>query len=237
MRKPLIGISCNYEQDLKRFSVSEGYVRMIEAAGGRPLLLPVYSDMEDLHEMLSLVDGVLLGGGTDIDPQAYGETDRGKCGPIVPVRDRQEIEIVRYLTGHTDKPLFCICRGAQILNVAAGGTLCQDLESEGPYWNHARSNYPGHVPCHTVQVKKGSLLEKITGTPRLGVNSLHHQGMRKAGKNLKVAACSQDGVIEAVEMDGKAFVLGVQWHPEKMTDSPEQRLLFEAFIEAAKSGR
>lgn len=248
MRKPVIGVSCNYNYadifqdggDLSAIHprwhyVCENYTRSIEEAGGIPLLLPIYKSEADLKYMLSTVDGVLITGGNDIDPLLYGEVDRGKCGRIIPERDQQDIAIVRYIVHQTTKPMLCICRGIQVLNVAMHGSLYQDLESDGPFYQHMKKNYPMNAVTHSVSIDPDSLLFGILKKTSLGVNSFHHQSIKSLGNRLRVTAKSEDGIIEAVELDGREFVLGVQWHPEKMYDSAEQKKIFAAFIERAGS--
>lgn len=248
MRKPVIGVSCNYDYadvfqnggDLASISpkwhtVCENYTRAVEEAGGIPLLLPIYKNEADLKYMLSTVDGILLTGGNDIDPLLYGELDRGKCGRIIPERDQQDIAIVRYIVQHTSKPMLCICRGIQVLNVAMNGSLYQDLESDGPFYQHMKKNYPMNAVTHSVTIEQDSLLYKILGKSSLGVNSFHHQSIKSVGDGLRVTAKSEDGVIEAVELDSGEFVLGLQWHPEKMYDNEEQKKIFRAFMESAGS--
>lgn len=249
MRKPVIGVSCNYDYadvfqgggDLAAISpkwhtVCENYTRAIEEAGGIPLLLPIYQNEEDLQYILNTVDGVLLTGGNDIDPLLYGEIDRGKCGRIVPERDKQDIAIAQYIVNQTSKPMLCICRGIQVLNVAMNGSLYQDLESDGPFSQHVKKNYPMNAVTHFVTIERNSLLYKILGKSSLGVNSFHHQSIKSLGDRLRITAKSEDDVMEAVELDGGAFILGLQWHPEKMYDSPDQKKIFVAFVESAKKG-
>ncbi len=249
MRKPVIGISCNYDYgdilkspgDLaaihpKWHYICENYTRSIEEAGGIPLLLPVYKDESDLQSILDTLDGVLISGGNDIDPLLYGEIDQGKCGRIIPERDRQDIAMAKYVIDRTEKPLLCICRGIQVLNVALNGSLYQDLDSEGSFYPHTKKNYPMNAVTHSISIEENSLLFQILKKTSLGVNSFHHQSIKSVGNRLKVTAKSEDGVIEAVELDGTQFVLGVQWHPEKMYDSGEQKKIFAAFLENAGKG-
>lgn len=247
MRKPVIGISCNYDYgdifksagDLadispKWHSVCENYTRSVEEAGGIPLLLPIYKREADLKYILDTLDGVLVSGGNDIDPLLYGEIDGGRCGRIVPERDRQDIAMVNYVIEKTEMPMLCICRGIQVLNVALKGSLYQDLDSEGQFQNHVKKNYPMNAVTHFVSMEQNSLLYEIVKKPALGVNSFHHQSIKALGHGLKVSARSEDGVVEAVELEGREFVLGVQWHPEKMYDSEDQQKIFTVFLESAK---
>lgn len=246
MRKPIIGISCNYNfadvfqdaSDLAAINpkwhyICENYTRSVEEAGGIPLLLPIYKSEADLEYILNIVDGVLISGGNDIDPLLYGEIDHGKCGRIIPERDKQDIAMVKYIIHQTSKPMLCICRGIQVLNVAMNGSLYQDLDSEGSFNKHVKKNYPMNAVTHTISIEQDSLLYQILQKTSLGVNSFHHQSIKSIGNRLKVIAKSEDNVIEAVELDGAEFVLGLQWHPEKMYDSEEQKKIFASFIESA----
>ena len=256
MKRPIIGISCNFDQEdifagpwetgrMSRYYhyISENYPRSVERAGGIPLLLPVYENESLLYEALDRVDGILLSGGNDMDPLTYGEDDRGKCGRIIPERDRQDLLIAKYALSHREKPLLCICRGIQVLNVALGGSLYQDLEADGMGTHHSRTNYPINAVSHQVNVEKDSLLYQITGKEKLGVNSLHHQALKALGAGLRATAVAPDGVIEAVELSKdhasegcslskESFLLAVQWHPEKMYDDVSQQELFKALVKA-----
>lgn len=247
MKKPVIGITCDYEYNdaaiksnniadkaLKWHVLSENYSLAIEKAGGIPLLLPVCHQEENYLELIELVDGVLITGGNDIDPLLFGEVDKGKCGRINPARDSQEIAIVKRIIERTNKPLLCICRGHQVLNVALGGTLYQDLEEGCQTIEHMKSNYPMNLPSHHALIDRDSKLFNIFTNDKIGVNSFHHQAVKELGHNLKVTAKSDDGVIEAIEYNDGRFIIGIQWHPEKMYDSLQQQLIFEAFIAACQ---
>lgn len=247
MKKPIIGITCNYDysdifiqsNELGNFNpkwhyISECYTNSVEEAGGIPLLIPIYKNKEDLLNILNIVDGVLISDGNDINPLEYGEIDCGKCGRIIPERDKQDIDIVKYIVGKTSKPMLCICRGTQILNVALGGSLYQDLESEKSYCPHMKNNYPMNTISHRICIENDSLLFEILNSNSMGVNSLHHQAIKNVGENLKPIAKSEDNVIEATELQNSSFVLGLQWHPEKMYDNEEQKKIFKVFIEKCK---
>lgn len=248
MKKPFIGITCNYETDdaigrvthmglpgQRWMFLAEHYTASVEKAGGIPLILPVCTEFETVKEMLDRVDGVLLTGGNDVDPQMYGARADAACGSIVPERDRQEIAIARYIMGQGDKPLFGICRGMQVIQVAAGGALYQDLEKEGGFKHHYMDMYPLNCPAHPVRLRENSRLAKIFGMQReIRVNSFHHQAVRQAAEGFEATAWSDDGVIEGMEKTGQAFVLGVQWHPEMMWDCGQQQELFSAFIRACR---
>lgn len=231
MKKPIIGISCGCDES--RLTVFQNYVSAIERAGGVPLLLPFYKEQEDLERVLDLVDGVLLTGGQDINPLEYGEGDYGKCGDIVPQRDAQDLAIAKYVVSRNDTPMLCICRGLQILNVAMGGTLYQDLESEGAYDPHRNDNDPMDAITHDISIDKNSQLYDILNADSLVVNSFHHQAIKQLGKSLRISAKSEDGVAEAIEFAGNTLIMGVQWHPERMYDDEQQNKLFATLIQRA----
>ena len=180
-------------------------------------------------------------GGNDVDPTRYGEFIQKEVGQLEPERDEQDLAVARYVVENTQKPLLCICRGIQVLNVALGGTLIQDLPSqhrreEGlPAMSH-RQTALGQYPSHRVEVAEGSLLEQIVGQREIWVNSFHHQAVGEVASCANLSAWAADGVVEAIELPDALFVLGVQWHPEIMTRLEEEasRRLFAAFAEAAR---
>lgn len=242
---PMIGITCNYDsKDTVGQSscmgiagqdwnfVAGDYVYAVEKAGGIPVILPRLKKMEVLEPFLEKLDGILVSGGHDVNPRSYGSRITGKCGRIVPERDEMDLFITRYALDH-EKPLLGICRGIQILCAATGGTIYQDLESEGGFMHHFMDNSPREYPVHKIEIEQDSLLGKIFGKTEVEVNSYHHQAVKKVGPGIKITARSEDGVPESIELeDTKAFVLGVQWHPEMMFTSEEQQKIFKAFIEA-----
>lgn len=247
MRKPVIGITCNYDYKdevgmvshmgiagQKWHFLADSYVHSVEQAGGIPVLIPICEDIETVKAMCAGLDAVLVSGGHDVNPQEYGERVKGYCGTIMPMRDRQDIELTKYIVNETDKPLLAICRGVQILNVAAGGNLYQDLKKEGGFEHHFTDMYPLNYPTHSVAVKEGSRLKEIFGKTDVNVNSFHHQAVKETGNGFVATAVSEDGVVEAIEKEnaGGRFVLGVQWHPEMMYDTDEQQAIFRALVKA-----
>jgi len=241
IKKPLIGLTCSFDSRSDAGTginivtggesihyVPGDYVNAVTRAGGIPVIISVYEHFEDCRELLGGLDGVLLIGGGDIDPRFYGEEKSALCGRPAPERDEQEISIARFAV-ENNIPLLGICRGIQVLNVALGGTLWQDLEHDGGYNSH-RYTVPRNEIRHYVNLSKGSVLNKIYGTDKLGVNSFHHQAVKRAAEGTSVIAESEDGVVEAIEVNGKSFAVAVQWHPEMMYDSAEQRKLFDFFI-------
>jgi len=189
------------------------------------------TDQADIQQLVSLVDGILLIGGPDVDPVIFA----GKAHPAVygidADRDALEIELVSQSIA-TDKPLLGICRGFQVINVALGGTLYTHIPDQLPgALNHNQHDHPDHGgEHHTITIKKETRLYRILQTSKTGVNTFHHQGIESIGKNLVAVAHSSDGLIESIEMPGHPFFLGVQWHPEWMTHKPEMRRIFEEFV-------
>jgi len=199
------------------------YLRAIEAAGGIPVVLPPLGDAEAFLERL---DGVVLSGGPDLDPDAYGAPERHlELGPTEPDLDAFELALARAVD-ERGVPILGICRGVQALNVARGGTLHQHVPAH-------RQTEPATATTHTVHVEDGSLLAALVGARPLRVNSFHHQAVDRLGSGLRAVARAADGTIEAVEAPGPRFVLGVQWHAEGLVGQPRHRVLFEALVEAA----
>src|SRR5690349_1081864 len=199
------------------------YLRAIEAAGGMPVVLPPLGDADALLDRL---DGVCLSGGPDLDPEAYGAVDRHvELGPTEPDLDAFELALAR-AADERGTPLLGICRGAQALNVARGGTLHQHLPGH-------RQTEPATATTHTVHVAGGSRLATLVGVRPLRVNSFHHQAVAVLGAGLRAVAHAADGTIEALEAPGARFVVAVQWHAEGLVGEPRQRALFEALVVAA----
>lgn len=209
------------------------YLKAVEAAGGLPVALPPL-DPDAIEPLLGRLSGLCLSGGPDLDPSAYGERQHAELGPTEPDVDRFELALAK-LAWKRRVPLLAICRGAQALNVARGGTLVQHLpERQGVTIEHRQSE-PGECPTHAVNVAPGSLLERVLGGGTLRVNSFHHQAVDRLGRGLSVVATSPDGVVEGIEAPRRDFVLGVQWHAECLADRPEQARLFEALVQAASA--
>jgi putative glutamine amidotransferase len=223
--------------------MSQRYVHALTAAGGIPWMIPLLPDDDDtLRAIYEELDGVFLPGGADIDPANYGEQRHPKCDRSDPTRDRVELHLTRWAT-RDRKPVLGVCRGLQLINLVAGGTLWQDLESERPAsikhdYFPFRDGYARDHLAHTVTVRTGTQLAEIVGSGEHQVNSMHHQGIRDLASGFVASATAPDGLIEAIEMSGEQFLVAVQWHPEALTekDSPSRRL-FEAFTTAARDYR
>lgn len=176
--------------------------------------------------------GLLLAGGGDVDPRWYGEVPHPKLRAVDRQRDEMELGLTRAAMA-AGRPVLGICRGAQVLGVVFGGKLCQDLPSEAGTTAHAAEGRAG--TRHRVRVASGSRLHWIVGADEVEVNSFHHQANAGLGDGLRAVAWAEDGVIEGVEGDSDGFLLGVQWHPERMIASEVTRRLFATFVEAARA--
>jgi putative glutamine amidotransferase len=201
------------------------YVRAIDAAGGVPVVLPPVG-LEAVPALLDRLDGVCLSGGPDLDPDAYGATARHpELGPTEPGLDTFELAVARAADA-AGLPLLGICRGAQAINVARGGTLHQHVEGH-------RQAALATARTHRVTVLSDSRLAALTGAGRLEVNSFHHQAVDVVGAGLRIVATALDGTVEAIEDGTRPLVLGVQWHVETLADRPEHGALFAALVEVA----
>lgn len=231
--KPVIGLTCSTTEEsetrsVRRYSCPEPYVRRVEEAGGVPILLPT-ADPSRVPEILALVHGVILIGGDDVDPTLYGEKPHRKLGPVDRARDEFEIAIARR-AADDGLPAFGICRGCQVMNVALGGTLIQDIPSDVADCLPHSGRYDA---THDATVTSGTRLHRVLGRKSVAVNSHHHQSVGSPAEGFDVTARTADGVIEAAELPGHAFFLGVQWHPERMPASDATKRLFRAFLAAA----
>lgn len=246
-RRPVIGITTQTLEEIpdelpRCWIMSQRYVRTLTASGAIPWIVPLLEDEDTLREIYSRLDGVFFPGGVDIDPDSYNESRSEVCGRVDPDRDRTEIMFAKWAMSD-GKPILAVCRGAQLLSVAAGGTLYQDLGSEYP--DAIKHDYFPKKGVHTrqdlvhpVNVVANTRLSRMLGSDTLLVNSMHHQGIKKLAPTLVASALAPDGLIEGVESSDDKFVIGVQWHPEDLADlDPSMRRLFDAFIEAATAWR
>ena len=234
LRMALIGVVPSWLENGK-IILNQDYADAVLRAGGTPLIFPLTADTERLSLLLDQVDGLLLTGGQDVEPAAYGEERKPCCTDCCPERDAMEFPLCREALKRR-MPVFAICRGLQLLSCVLGGTLYQDLEEEfGSAMRHPRHEVPAD-PVHEVEVRPDTLLASITGAGPLGVNSRHHQGIKVLGQGLQINAAAPDGLIEGIELPGEAFVLGVQWHPETLSARyPEHQQLFDAFVKACEA--
>jgi len=229
----LIGVTPDWNAQAGKITVHQDYLDAVRRAGALPVLLPLTEDAAQWDAAAGL-DGLLFTGGGDVDPALYGEEKQPFCGEISPLRDAMEFGLLRRALA-MDTPVLAVCRGLQVLNCVLGGTLYQDIGAQrAGTLRHSRNDIPREA-AHAAAVEKTGLLGRITGRDALMVNSRHHQGIKALGRGLRPCAAAPDGITEAAEMPGKRFVLGVQWHPEGMSEKcPEQQAIFNAFVEACK---
>ena len=241
MFAPLIGIttSLTVDKSPERAYVNIAYIRAVQDAGGIPVLLPPHLTAEARSTLWERLNGLVLTGGGDIEPSRFEQPRHPKTDEVAPARDELELGLTRRALDE-DVPLFAICRGIQVLNVALGGTLIQDLPSERPSAIAHSQREPRHEATHAVKVMgEGTRLGRVLGSLEVQVNSMHHQAIDRLGFGLREVAWAPDGVIEGVEMPGDDhFVLGVQWHPEELVGHDQAaRNLFTALVEAARQPR
>lgn len=235
--RPLIGIPAHtfhLDPDKVIQGLRNTYAHALALAGGAPVQIPLGLDEESYRSICRRLDGLFLSGGPDIDPQNYGEPPHKRLGQVDAERDRVEILLTRWAVA-AQKPVFGVCRGHQVLNVAMGGAMYQDVEAlmPGADRHDFRGNgYARDLLSHTVQLQPDSFVGRIAG-PEVPVNSLHHQAIRTIGQKVRVVGKSPGGVIEAIEIQEHPFAVGVQWHPEELVDDPVMLELFRTFVEAA----
>lgn len=235
MSRPIIGITLDSEEaggysKFPWYAVRENYCGAIASAGGLPVPLPHEPDIAESY--LDTIQGlVITGGAFDVDPAIFGDDTRHDTVVTKDRRTAFEIAVTRGAIDR-DMPVLGICGGQQLLNVVLGGTLIQHIPDEvEDALAHEQPN-PRDEPGHDVAVTAGTLLHRITGTDTMSVNSAHHQAVRDIGTDVVIDAVAADGVIEGIELPGRKFCLGVQWHPEFSIDPGDTRI-FEAFIKAA----
>lgn len=237
MPKPLIGISTNYLTDKdspsKRYSLPAAYALAIEKAGGIPILIPVGIPIPTLKTLFHSIDGLVLSGGGDINPALYTADPNAKTRKVLKEQDSAELALSRFAFDE-EKPVLGICRGMQVMNIARGGTLTQDISSEiANAHRHTRDLNSSSESMHPIRLQHGSRLHKIIGKEHLIVNSSHHQTVKHIGQDLIATAWSSDGIIEALELPEHPFALGVQWHPERLLDREDMLSIFSALTSAA----
>ena len=219
MRKPIIGLNADLEKT--RSYLPRFYLRAVREAGGIPLVLPPVGGRGEVRRQLELVDGLILTGADDYRPSLYGRRSRPEVKLVLREKEEHDLLLCREALRST-VPLFAICGGLQLLNIAFGGTLLVHVEG------HRRRP-------HGIRVERGSRLARIVGREILRVNSFHHQAVDRPGRGLRPTAFSTDGLVEALEIGGgKRFLLAVQWHPERMRSESAARL-FAALVGASRS--
>lgn len=245
MSRPLIGLSCgsliDREWSPPFVGLRKTYIDAVASAGGAPLLIPLVGDEDALRAVYEQIDGLLLSGGGDVDPRIYGEEPIPELGAVDPLRDRVELLLARWAAAD-GKPVLGICRGVQVINVALGGSLFQDIPAQiGGELAHngsaAAQNW-AHM-AHDLRIAPESQLAELFGTTSLPTNSLHHQSIKAVAPGLRPVAWAPDGVVEALEGEGGAFLIGVQCHPEALQAEadPRWRALFERFVASCMVAR
>ena len=243
---PVIGVTASLKEDehdldtrpLGRFIRADlDYVEGVAEAGGVPVVLPPIAGIRAAEALVDGIDGLLLSGGSDLHPEYYGEEPMPELNVTIPERDEFEMAVVGCAL-RRGLPIFGICRGMQLLNVALGGTLYQDIPAQlGRETLKHRQETPKWQPTHEIEVHKASVVAEITGRYAVKVNSYHHQAIKDLAEGLVISARSADGVIEAVEYRelSERWVVGVQWHAEAMRGvGHEHRAFFSAHVEAAE---
>ncbi len=225
---PIIAIIPSFSTD--SYLIPTSYTKLLSSLGALPVILPYETAF---NALLPIISGVLLIGGGDPDPYLYNAHPSPNLGSITPGRDFYELSVIK-TAYRLNIPTLGICRGCQIMNVALGGTLTQHIPTEIPNALCHNQPSPKNSTIHSILLNSQSLLYTLWQKPYNRVNSFHHQAIKTTAKGFILSAFSPDGVIEAIECPSKKFFLGVQWHPELMTDYEDQQKIFAAFIKAAK---
>ena len=237
--RPLIGITGDLPQNSSGHpltGLNEAYWRAVAEAGGAPVVIPPNLGADAAEALVAALDGILFSGGGDVEPWRYHSAERANLIEVNRARDELELSLVQLLVT-SRKPFLGICRGCQVLNVALGGTLYEDLDTYPA--SGVRHNVPGKesaIPAHDVALEADASLARIMERQSFGVNSHHHQGLRDIPSALRISARAPDGLVEAVEVREHPFALAVQWHPEWLTHDEWTRKLFSAFVTAASAG-
>jgi len=244
--RPLIGITCGttfatpsvYDQASARaHMVRAPYVDALVRAGAAPVLIPALGEAEVVSRLFSALDGLLLPGGDDPSPETFGQEPAPGLGDIDPDRDKAELALCNHAL-QSELPILGICRGIQILNVAAGGTLIQDIPTQAPSPIQHRQRSFGPVATHTIHIEPHTRLHEIFGGGRIRTNTYHHQAIGRVADGFIVSARSEDGIIEGLERKGNPFILGVQCHPESLAPvDPRFQKLFDDFVKAVINSR
>jgi putative glutamine amidotransferase len=238
MSKPVIGLTTSRMPNPSRqpaFGTNVAYTKSVADAGGLPVLIPLNFSNDDLDLLLTQFDGILFTGGYDIDPRRYGNQPHPKVEGVDVERDRVEMHLIQALID-MGKPFFGICRGCQVVNIALGGNLYEDLPEQF-HGNilHDNHDHPRNYLAHTVEVQSTSGLSQILTNGTTSVNSLHHQGINKLAQGLQVSALAPDGLVEAFDLSNYPFGLAVQWHPEELQEYATMSHLFQAFVQACQT--
>lgn len=241
MARPVIGLTCGRhtsQDNVRVVGTSEAYTQAVLRAGGLPLLIPLGLPGAELQRLVALVDGLLFTGGGDVEPERYQSQPHPLVDSVDPDRDQIEIDLLRHAAAN-GIPFFGICRGLQLINVAMGGSLYEDIcdQHPGALQHQHFDDQPRDYRAHEVEIAPESALGQILEQSRVHVNSLHHQGIRELAPGLTASAWAPDGIIEGIELISDTFGLAVQWHPEWLPQDDGMRRLFSAFIAHTRDSR
>ena len=234
--KPIIALTAVVDDD-KKLSLLPTYAEAIVRSGGLPLIVPYTDCDETLAGIVALCDGICFTGGADVHPSYFGEEIKEACGTIQKYRDEYELKLFD-IAYKAKKPILGICRGAQVINIALGGTLYQDINSELTTEIAHRQSEPKTEHSHYVNIVKGTPLYELTKKERIQANSFHHQSAKDIAPSLKLMATADDGIIEALYGTGDVYVRAYQWHPERLCAiDNDEKLIFDDFIAEAMKGK
>ena len=235
MRQPIIGITGVYSSESGLCGNYGVYFRAIAAVGGVPVVIPCMTDLAVVKRQVESLDGIIFSGGPDVDAFNYGKRNHPEMSLMHPMKENWDLALAKEALDHGKQPVLGICLGIQELNVAAGGSLFRHIpEDIGTSVEHRRMK-AGVETMHHVRFKEDGPLVKIFGVTELTANSSHHQSVEKPGAGFEAVAWADDGCVEAitpVEGIEKRFVVGLQWHPERIQDQPPQEKIFQAFIQS-----
>lgn len=232
--RPVIGIVPLFDDEKQSLWMLPGYMKVIEKAGGLPIMLPLTTDEGELVQAYSLCDGILFTGGHDVNPAVYGQKKKDTCGHTCEERDIMEGFLLEKCI-EENKPLFGICRGIQFINGYLGGTLYQDLDTEYDSSTDHHMSPPYDRAAHEITVLSKTKLAEIIGEGYHEVNSYHHQAIKELSPKVEKMAVSEDGLIEAIAIKNHRFALAVQWHPEfSYENNADSMKLIEAFVKECK---
>lgn len=237
MNNPVIGLTASHDVKTGTLSMNPLYPTAIRRFGGLPVILPLELSAEEYESLSHSLDGILFTGGPDVHPFRFGEEMRTGCGEVSVLRDQAELSLFHCMYSQR-KPILGICRGVQLINIALGGTIYQDIASQF----HGDDTIAHHQPfpytqaCHRAELKPGTKLFSLAGSSVIEVNSMHHQAVKEPASALTVNALARGGLIEGLEMDDYPFLIGVQWHPEYLTGTCEHaEHLFRSFVDACRN--
>jgi len=236
MKKPLIGITTRNWRDLDMHPIAalqHAYISAVSDSNGIPVLIPNTLSTDDINDLYSRLDGILFSGGGDVSLEHFPGSDHPRIDSVDDERDSTELTLMRSAV-NDGKPVLGICRGAQVMNVAMGGSLYTHIRDQVK--NALDHDYPGNrrkTLVHPVNVDEESHAAEVFGETLLNVNSLHHQGLNDIAPGLRVAGHAPDGLVEVVEVENHPYAIAVQWHPEWLTDQPAMQRLFKSFVDAS----